>query len=191
MGYSPPASLRLDVTPRVARAQQRTAHFGVGNTTFAAGEYRRYRAALKDQGTPPSPGLTPDKVTMMVQEGGTPATKFRGVARLWAEAAANPDWRSGEGHTLMEDVYWHPWRYPLEYSDKPALRRRRRRRRRRRGILEGIFAAIFKRRPKRKLGARRGRPAAAGPTIECAPGEQVAIDAFGNLYCRTPKELSL
>ena len=180
---------------RAARAHRRTAHFGVGNTAYAEGEYRRYRTGLEDQGNPRSPGLTPDKVAMMVQEWGTPVKKFRGVARLWAEAAARPTWRSAEGHTLIEDAYWHPWRYPPGWTGTGAPRRRRRRRRRlrrtqRRGILAGLLGAIFRRRPKRKLAARRGRPT-AGPTIECNEGDEVAIDAFGNLYCRKPKELSL
>ncbi len=37
---------------------------------------------------PPAPGLTPDKVRMMVREWGMPVDRFTGTARAWAERAA-------------------------------------------------------------------------------------------------------
>ena len=39
------------------------------------------------RGAPPSPGLTPDKVRMMVLHWGIPVDRFSGTARMWADEA--------------------------------------------------------------------------------------------------------
>lgn len=122
-------------------------------------------------GASPAPGLTPAKVEYMVQQRGVPVTRFSGRARIWAERAA-----AG---------------LPAATFEATPSRARRRRRRRRSSIIGALASALLggrRRRRRRRLTPRRP---SAGPTIECAPDEQVAVDAFGNLYCRTRKVRSL